>query len=217
MFDNIEAAIFDMDGTLVDSMWIWHEIDREYLAKHGIEVPKTLSNDIAHMNFHDVAIYFKNTFNLPYEQEEIEGHWNEMAYEAYAKKVKLKPGAKEFLETLKAKNIKIALATSNNKILLEVCLKANGVYEYFDAITMTSEAPRGKDFPDVYLLTAKKLGVNPENCIVFEDLLTAIKGAKQAGMKVVGVYDEASKKQHLDMKAVADEFILDYKNLPSAI
>lgn len=217
MFNNIEAAIFDMDGTLVDSMWIWDEIDKEYLAKHGIEVPPTLTTDIAHMNFHDVAKYFKDNFNLPYEQEEIEDHWNRMAYEAYSEKIKLKPGAEDFLKALKANNIKIALATSNNRLLLEVCLKANGIYDYFDSITLTSEVPRGKDFPDVYLLSADRVGVKPENCVVFEDLLTAIKGAKKAGMKVIGVYDERSKEQHTDMKALADEFILDYNNLPSVI
>lgn len=217
MFNNIEAAIFDLDGTLVDSMWIWHEIDKEYLAKHGIKVPETLSSDIAHLNFHDVALYFKNTFNLPYEQIEIEQHWNEMAFEAYAKKIKLKAGVIEFLAALKAKNIKIALATSNNKLLLEVCLKANGIYDYFDSITLTSEVERGKDFPDVYLLSAERLGASPENCVVFEDLLTAVKGAKQAGMKVVGVYDEASKEQHEHMKELSDAFILDYHILANAI
>lgn len=217
MFNNIEAAIFDMDGTLVDSMWIWNEIDKEYLSKHGIEVPPTLSTDIAHLNFHDVALYFKNTFNLPYTQSEIEKHWNEMAFEAYAKKVKLKPGVKTFLKLLKDNNVKIALATSNNKLLLEVCLKANGIYEYFDSITLTSEVARGKNFPDVYLLSAEKVGANPENCIVFEDLLTAIEGAKQAGMKVIGVYDEASVDQHDTMKEVADDFIIDYHCLCKAI
>lgn len=217
MLNNIEAAIFDMDGTLVDSMWIWDEIDREYLAKHGIEVPPTLSTDIAHLNFHDVALYFKNTFNLPYNQAEIEGHWNDMAFEAYAKKIKLKPGVKAFLEILKTNNIKIALATSNNKLLLEVCLKANGIYEYFDSITLTSEVDRGKNFPDVYLLSAEKVGAKPENCIVFEDLLTAVKGAKKAGMKVIGVYDEASIDHHNDIKEVADDFILDYHSLCKAI
>jgi len=217
MLNNIDAAIFDMDGTLVDSMWVWSEIDKEYLAKHNLDVPPTLNSDIAHLSFNEVAIYFKNTFNLSYEVDEIISYWNQMAYEAYVNKVKLKPGVKEFLEALRKNNIKIGLATSNNTLLLEACLKANGIYEYFDAITLTNEVSRGKDFPDVYLLAAEKLEVNPANCVVFEDLLPALQGAKSAGMKVVGVYDEFSTEYHTDMKAIADKFILDYVDLASAI
>lgn len=217
MFENIDAAIFDMDGTLVDSMWVWNEIDREYLAKHNLSVPPSLNQDIAHLSFNEVAIYFKNEFNLPYDIEEIKNHWNDMAYEAYCNKVSLKPGVKDFLVKLKENNIKIALATSNNHLLLEACLKANGIYDYFDTITLTNEVKRGKDFPDVYLLTADKLGVSPNNCVVFEDLLQAIQGAKKAGMKVIGVYDEHSKNQHDDMKVLADDFILDYINYSLAI
>lgn len=217
MLNNIKAAIFDMDGTIVDSMWVWDDIDYEYLRKHGLAVPNTLKDDIAHLNFHQVALYFKNTFCLPYEPDEIEEHWNEMALEAYKTKVKLKPGVLEFLEELRRKNIKIALATSNNTLLLEACLKANNIYDFFESITLTSEVSRGKDFPDVYLLSADKLSVRPEDCIVFEDLLPAIQGAKKAGMKVIGVYDEYSKEQHNSMKAEADKFIESYCDLLSAI
>lgn len=217
MLENVQAAIFDMDGTIVDSMWIWDEIDKEYLNKHGFNVPASLKDDIAHLNFHEVALYFKKTFNLPYEPEEIECEWNQMAYEAYAKKIGLKPGIENFLKYLKKKNIKIALATSNNNLLLEVCLKANGIYEYFDSITLTSEVSRGKDFPDVYLLSADKLSVKPEHCIVFEDLLPAVQGAKKAGMKVIGVYDEFSRDSHDDIKAAADAFIDDYSSLLATV
>ena len=189
MFKNIDAAIFDMDGTIVDSMWVWNKIDTEYLAKHNLDVPPSLNNDISHLSFNEVAIYFKNSFNLPYTLEEIKEHWNDMAYEAYC----------------------------NNTLLLEACLKANGIYEYFDTITLTNEVKRGKDFPDVYLLTANKLGVSPDKCMVFEDLLPAIQGAKKAGMKVIGVYDEHSLEQHNDMKALADDFILDYISFSLAI
>lgn len=217
MFENVKAAIFDMDGTIVDSMWIWDEIDTEYLKRHGLSVPPTLKEDIAHLNFHEVAIYFKKTFNLPYEPHEIEAEWNRMAYEAYCNKVELKPGIKAFLQSLKAKNIKIALATSNNTLLLEACLKANKIYDYFDSITLTSEVSRGKDFPDVYLLSAEKMSVAPENCVVFEDLLAAVKGAKLAGMKVVGVYDKYSQNNHGGMKELADDFIEDYTELMPAI
>jgi len=214
---NIKAAIFDMDGTIVDSMWVWDEIDSEYLSKHNVELPPALKHDIAHLSFNEVAQYFKDAFKLPYTIDEIQGHWNHMAYDKYCNKVKLKSGIKPFLEILKKKGVKIALATSNNTLLLEACLKANGIYEYFDVITLTSEVSRGKDFPDVYLLTAEKLKVNPCDCIVFEDILPAVKGAKMAGMTVVGVYDEYSKAHHEDMRVCADNFINEYSELNNVI
>lgn len=217
MMKNIKAAIFDMDGTIVDSMWVWEQIDFEYLAKHNIKASPLLKHDIAHLSFDEVAVYFKNIFNLPYTTEEIKNHWNEMAFDKYTTSVKLKPGVRSFLKVLKAKGIKIALATSNNTLLLEACLKANGVYEYFDSITLTDEVSRGKDFPDVYLLAAEKLKVNPNECIVFEDILPAVKGAKAAGMTVVGVYDEHSKDTHEDMKILADRFINEYNEINSAV
>lgn len=217
MIKNIKAAIFDMDGTIVDSMWVWDEIDFEYLAKHNAVATPTLKHDIAHLSFDEVALYFKNAFNLPYTTAEIQQHWNEMAYDKYCNKVKLKPGIRSFLELLKARGIKIALATSNNTLLLEACLKANGIYDYFDVITLTSEVSRGKDFPDVYLLTAEKLQVNPCDCIVFEDILPAIKGAKSAGMTVVGVYDEYSKLHHEEIKIHADNFIVEYDEIETAV
>lgn len=213
MLNSIKAAIFDMDGTIVDSMWVWDEIDKKYLSQHGYEIPPTLKDDISHLNFHDVAKYFKNTFNLPYESSEIEQHWMDMALDIYKTEVKNKLGIEEFLNVLKENNIKIGLATSNNVVLLEACLKANGIYDYFDTITLTSEVSRGKDCPDVYLLAAERLSVKPEECIVFEDILPAVKGAKKAGMKVVGVYDKSSTDSHEEIIKVADKFIADYTEL----
>lgn len=217
MLQDIKAAIFDMDGTLVDSMWIWEDIDSQYLSEHNIEIPPTLKASIGHLSYQEVAEYFKKTFNLPYTKEEILAHWNSMAYDKYANEVPLKSGVKEFLKLLKSMNIKIALATSNSKNLLEACLKPNGIYDYFDVITTTSEVSRGKDFPDVYLLTAERLGVKPENCIVFEDILAAVKGAKAANMKVVGVYDKYAKADHNEMKKLADLFIDKYEELSQKI
>ncbi|MPM40872.1 Phosphorylated carbohydrates phosphatase [bioreactor metagenome] len=217
MMNNIKAAIFDMDGTIVDSMWVWEQIDLEYLAKHNVEASPFLKHDIAHLSFDEVALYFKNAFKLPYDVEEIKNHWNQMAFDKYSNSVKLKPGIERFLKVLKTKGIKIALATSNNTLLLEACLKANGIYEYFDVITLTDEVSRGKDFPDVYLLTAERLQVKPEECVVFEYILPAVKGAKAAGMTVVGVYDEHSKDTHEDIKIHADRFINEYDEINNAV
>ena len=135
----------------------------------------------------------------------------------YLNNVKLKAGVVEFLSLLKTLNIKIGLATSSSKALLEAVLHANGIYHYFDSITLTDEVSRGKSFPDVYLLAAKKLGVSPEECIVFEDILPAVKGAKAAGMKVVGVYDDFSKLDREDIINHADIYIIEYHEITTGI
>lgn len=189
MLSNIKAAIFDLDGTLVDSMGVWEKIDIDYFKIIGQPIPKNLKEEINHLSFNEIAVYFKTKFNIKDSVEEIMATWENMAYNEYKNNVKLKPGAKEFLLKLKNMGIKIGLATSNSHPLLEVCLKSNDIYDFFDTITVTAEVKRDKSFPDIYLLSANKLNTSPENCIVFEDILPAIQGAKSAGMKVVAIED----------------------------
>ncbi|MCM8709498.1 HAD family phosphatase [Clostridium sp. SYSU_GA19001] len=213
MLTNIKAAIFDLDGTLIDSMYVWEKIDLDFLKARNLEVPEGLNDAVTHLNFIDTAKYFKKRFNLTEEIEAIMDEWNTMAYYEYANNIKLKPGAEEYLSFLKSKGIKLAIASSNLKSLIEIVLKNNKVYDYFENITTTLETERGKNFPDVYLLTAKKLQVRPEQCIVFEDIIAAVLGAKAAGMKVVGVYDKASHYQADEISANADYFIYNYEDL----
>jgi HAD superfamily hydrolase (TIGR01509 family) len=213
LLQNIKAAIFDLDGTLVDSMGIWSKIDIEFLQKRGLEVPSDLREHIEHLSFIDTAKYFKDRFGLNETIEDIMAEWNEMAYYEYTNTVKLKQGAKEYLDCLKAKGIKIALATSNSHVLLESVLKNNEVFDYFESITTTIEVDRGKNHPDIYLLSSKKMGVSPEECIVFEDILPAVIGAKSAGMRVVGICDIHSKHQWDAIAKTADYFIHEYKDL----
>lgn len=213
MFDNVEAAIFDLDGTLIDSMWIWDKIDIDYLTNKNIPIPENLNAEIGHLSFNQVAIYFKERFQLKDSLDEIKNCWHDMANYNYSNNIKLKKGVKEFLDFLKKSNIKIGLATSNSKELLELTLKKNGIYSYFDSITITDEVSVGKHEPDVYLLAAKKLNVNPKNCIVFEDIVQAVKGAKKANMKVVAVEDERSLSDKDNLISLSDKFISDFFEL----
>ena len=153
MLNNMEAAIFDLDGTLIDSMWIWNKIDHDFLNTRKIIVPDDLSYSISHLTFIDAAHFFKNTFNLPESVESIMNEWDEMSYLHYSNNIKLKKGAYDYLIKLKKLGLKIALATSNSRRLLEAVLKNNNVYDLFDAITTSDEAKRGKGSPDIYLLT----------------------------------------------------------------
>lgn len=213
MFTNIKAAIFDLDGTLINSMSLWDQIDVDYLTSKNIPVPSDLNDEISHLSFNQVAVYFKERFKLEDSLDDIKNTWNTMAYNHYSSDITLKDGVIEFLDFLKKSNIKIGLATSNSTELLEASLKFNKIYDYFDAITITDEVSIGKHEPDVYLLAAKKLNVKPEECIVFEDILPAIKGAKKAGMKVIAVEDECSVLDKDEIIKNSDGFINDFRVL----
>jgi len=210
---NIKAVIFDLDGTLIDSMNVWAKIDFEYLKEFNIEVPKDLHEEITHLTLTQTANYFKTRFNIKDDVETIIKRWNDMAFYHYSNTIKLKDGVIEYLDYLKSNNIKISLATSNSLTLSEAVLKNNDIYHYFDAITVTEEVKKSKNNPDVYLLAASKLNVNPENCLVFEDVVQAVKGAKLAGMTVYAIYDEISKDKRDELINNADRYIVNYKEL----
>lgn len=210
---NIEAVIFDLDGTLIDSMSIWAQIDSDYLKEFNISVPPNLHEEITHLTLTQTANYFKTKFNIKDDEATIINRWNDMAFYHYSNTIKLKEGVIEYLDYLKAKNIKISLATSNSIPLLEATLKNNDIYHYFDAITVTEEVKKSKSNPDVYLLAASKINVKPENCLVFEDVVQAVKGAKLAGMTVYAIYDEVSKNQRDELTNYADLYVESYNDL----
>lgn len=213
IFKGIKGVIFDLDGTLVDSMGVWTNVDIQYLQKRGFEVPADLTKQIQGLTFEDCARYFKKRFGLAESIYEIMDEWNRMAYDEYAYNVKLKPGVEEYLSYLKKNNIKIGLATSNIPELLYATLKNNDILHYFDSISTVSEVSRNKNFPDIFLLAAKKMELQPVECVVFEDILPAILSAKSVGMKTVGVYDKHSEHDLDQIKKHADIFIYSFESL----
>lgn len=216
MLEQIKAVIFDLDGTLVDSMWMWRTIDMEYLASKGIELPENLEafqEELEGMGFTETAMLFKERFGIPDSLEEIKETWIRMSGEKYQKEVPLKPGAKWFLGYLKERGIKIGISSSNSRELIQMVLEAHGILEYFDCITTCCEVKRGKPAPDVYLKTAKGLSTEPEACLVFEDVSMGILAGKRAGMKVCAIDDAYSRKQEAQKRELADWYILDYTQL----
>ena len=213
MLKNKKAVIFDLDGTLVDSMWMWKTIDIEYLGKFGIPLPQTLQKDIEGMSFSETAVYFKETFQIPDSLEKIKEDWNRMAYEKYTKEVTLKKGAKEFLEHCKYHGLGIGIATSNSRQLVDATLEALNIREYFDCVMTACEVEKGKPAPDIFLAVAKKIGVNPTECLVFEDVEMGILAGKNAGMAVCAIEDDFSMDQKEKKKQLADYYIYDYSEI----
>ena len=217
MLHGIKAVLFDMDGTLMDSMWMWKDIDIEYLGRYGIELPDDLQQQIEGKGFTETAEYFRETFSLPCSVEEIKAEWNKMAFEAYRTRVPLKPGAGEFLAYLKEHGIRMAIATSNSMELALTALKANHVLEYFDCVRTACEVAAGKPSPDIYLSAAASLAVRPEECLVFEDVPMGILAGHNAGMKVCAVEDAYSKSRGEEIQSQADYYIRDYREILNGI
>ena len=207
MLKDIDAVIFDLDGTLVDSMWMWRSIDIEYLGRFGIAFPEDLQSKIEGMSFSETAIYFKQRFNLPDNLDQIKSDWNLMAWERYSNEVPLKEGVKQFLEYLKQEGIPAGIATSNSRELVDLVVKKHQMKDYFASVRTSCEVAMGKPSPDIYLLVAMDLGAKPERCLVFEDVLQGVMAGKNANMKVCAVYDEFSNKDQKEKIRLGDYYI----------
>jgi HAD superfamily hydrolase (TIGR01509 family) len=192
MYEDIKAVIFDVDGTLIDSMWIWRQVDIEFLGKRGIPLPESLQAEIEGMSYYETAIYFKARFDLPDSLEEIKEEWRLMAEDYYKFHIKLKSGAKEFLKLLYDKDYPIGIATSNSRELVDNMLENHDIRQYFSIIRTSCEVDKGKPHPDVYLKVAEDMGLEPQRCLVFEDTVSGVMAAKSAGMKVFAMADEVS-------------------------
>ncbi len=208
-----KGAIFDLDGTLIDSMGVWEKIDIRFLEKRGILLPAEYVQAVKAMSFIDAAEYTISFFALKESPEDIIREWNEMALYEYSHNIRLKPGAREYLKMLKVGNTKIALATAAATQLYEAVLKSNGIYTLFDEFATLSEVTRNKRHPDIYLLAAKKLGIAPSHCVVFEDVLAGVLGAKEAGMRVCAVYDSYSALEKPMISSLSDRYIESFEEL----
>lgn len=214
MIDSkIKAALFDLDGTLVDSMWMWKAIDIEYLGRYQIDLPEDLAQCIEGMSFTETAVYMKERFQIPEEVETMKAAWNEMAHDKYAFEVPLKAGAYDFLKSLKEQGIRLAIATSNSRELAETVLHAHQILDWFDAVVTGCDVKAGKPAPDIYLTAAKLLKVKPEECLVFEDVPQGILAGKRAGMTVYAIEDTYSADLKKEKQKLADYYIKDYNEL----
>jgi len=214
ILENIDAVIFDMDGTLLDSMWIWPDIDDVFLEKYDLLKPEGFHEGMEGKSYPETAQYFLDLFpTLIQTKEEIMDEWNEMAHDRYISQVQLKPGAKEFILAMRASGKKTGIATSNSRFLVNDTLKALGIESLFDSVRTSCEAGAGKPAPDVYLLVASDLKVEPSRCLVFEDVPMGIMAGINAGMRTCAIYDDFTKMQDDRKRGLADYYINDFNDI----
>lgn len=210
---NIEGAVFDLDGTLLDSSWVWENVDEKFLGDRGFQVPDDYVDEISPLGAERAAVYTIERFGLNEDKDDIVREWIEMAKKEYATEVVCKPYAKEFLEELHKLNIKMAVATSSDRELFMKTLEREGILKYFQKIVTVDEVERGKGYPDIYEEAARRIKVNPRKCLVFEDILAGVTGASLGEFNVVAVFDEKSKHNWEKIKSISKYSINDYKEL----
>lgn len=210
---NFKGAIFDLDGTLLNSMHVWAEVNESFLQKRGLTAPSGYIEAITPMFSMEAANYAIETLNLADQPDALICEWDDMARTLYGSHVELKDGAMEYLLHLKEKGIKLAVATALQYDLFEPVLQHNDIYHLFDAFASLYEVKRNKSFPDIYLLASERIGVAPKDCMVFEDIVTGVLGAKAGGFSTCGVYEPWSFGEQAELKNTADFYICSFQEL----
>ena len=207
-------CIFDMDGTLVDSMGHWKNLEREFLLSKNVnEDVDTVLAHIQHMTIPAAMEYFIDRFGFEGTVESLTEEFNALMAAHYAKDVEIKPGVRSYLDKLKAQGVKMCIASATSVPLVTICLERLELRDYFEFLLSCVDVNASKDKPDVFLEAARRLGSKPHETAVFEDSLVASTTAKAAGFYVVGIYDQYSVHNWEAIKALADELIEDWEQV----
>ena len=193
---KLNAAIFDMDGTLVDSLgfWgiIWKDIGRDYLGDNNFVPDEDIDKKVRTMIFSDAMLFAKKAYSIAGSDEDFISYTTSKLGDFYRQTVTVKDGCREFLEYLKESGVKMCLASATDMKYVNIALDVLDLRKYFDAVMSCSEIGIGKDKPDIYLRALKALGEEAEDTYIFEDSFVALETAKAIGLYTVGVYDKYS-------------------------
>ena len=204
----IQGAIFDMDGTLLDDMASWQDLGYEFIRMVGVEPTEELANRLAKMTIKQAVAYMRENYELDADAGKIERKINDIVMHRYYYEYPLKAGAKELLERLKAEGVKMCVATSTAQKLAMAALARCGVLEYFEAVLSSDMVGSGKTTPRIYRIALDLLGTPKEKTLVLEDVIFALRVAKEDGFLTAAVYDSNEKDQE-GMRSEADLYITD--------
>lgn len=205
-----KAAIFDVDGTLLDSMAIWEEVGARYLKRLGIQTEENLGRTLYAMTVPEAAGYLKETYALPLGKEQVAEGLRDTLRQYYYEEAPLKKGVKEVLEFLNRQGIPMVIASSSEKDHIEAAFRRLSIDSYFRKIYTCTEVGEGKGSPRIFQMAAHALGVEPADIWVFEDALYALETAKKAGFFTVGIYDRFSDGAKEEIQQKADLYVEDW-------
>ena len=208
----IKGAIFDLDGTLLDSMFIWDTIGEVYLRSLDIEPRENLAEAFKTFTLEQAAEYYREHYGVALSVNEIVDGVNEMVAKLYRTKVTLKDGVRDFLEALKSQGVKMCVATVTDRPIVEDVLNRLGIRDFFTEIFTCAEIGYNKETPHIYRAALKALGTKKDETVVFEDALHALMTAKNDGFPVAAVYDKHELRQ-TEMKENSDYYITDYETV----
>ena len=205
----IRGAIFDADGTLFDSMFIWESIGEDYLRSIGYEPKERLNEVFKNMSLYQAACYYREQYGVPLSTDAIMDGVNAQIEKYYKYEIGLKPYTADFLERLGNMGVSMCIATATDRPYVEAALKRCGIRKYFSEIFTCTSVGHGKDTPVIYREAMNHLKTNKESTLVFEDALHAAQTAKNDGFLVAAVYDKYEKEQ-AGLKEIADVYLHDF-------
>ncbi|MDY4104830.1 MAG: HAD family phosphatase [Oscillospiraceae bacterium] len=211
----IKGVIFDMDGTLLDTMYFWDKVGDTYLRQMGREPEPDLGKKMLSFSMRGGAEYLQSAYDLPLTAEEVQEGIRNVINNFYETTADFKPGARQFMERLKALGIPMVLATATDRPQVEAAFRRLGVLEDFQCVLTCSEVGRDKTEPEIYFRAAECMGTRPEDTWVFEDTTHAAATVKRAGFRLAGVYDEASRGMQYDLRDLSDYYLLDFTDFES--
>ncbi len=209
---SFSAAIFDFDGTLADTWRLWRRVDEIFFASRGLPFDEDASATLATLGFAAGAQWCVERYRLRDEVADIVDEWNRLGAALYESEVRLRPGAEAYVRALRGSGVRVGLATTNDPHVLGA-MRHVDVGALFDAVVCGREVGRGKDHPDIYLETARRLGAEPASCAVFEDILPGTLSAARAGMATVAVRSTDPRQPVAELRRAADRWIDGWEGL----